>query len=68
MGGQIRSALLAGFIASTIWMFITVAVDASKQTVLVGGLCFLVGTAVITYVISSMVARRASPAPRRRAG
>lgn len=56
-GAHARSALLAGFIASTIWMFITVAVDGSKTLVLIGGLVFLVGTAVLTAVISALVAR-----------
>lgn len=56
-GAHARSALLAGFIASTIWMFITVAVDGSKTLVLIGSLIFLVGTAILTAVISTFVAR-----------
>lgn len=65
MGPLLRSALLAGFIASTVWMFITVAVDGSKNTVLIGGVLFLVGTAVITAVISSMVIKSRAGAARR---
>lgn len=57
MGAKVRSALLAGFIASTVWMFITVAVDGSKSSILVGGLLFLVGTALVTAAISALISR-----------
>lgn len=65
MGPQIRSALLAGFIASTVWMFITVAVDGSKSAVLIGGVVFLVGVALITAVVAMLIGRRRSGAPGR---
>lgn len=57
LGAQVRSALLAGFIASTVWMFITVAVDGSKSAILVGGLLFLVGTALITAAVAAVISR-----------
>lgn len=65
MGPLLRSALLAGFIASTVWMFITVAVDGSKTAVLTGGVLFLVGTALITAVIASLVSRNRAGAAGR---
>lgn len=59
---NVRSALLAGFIASTIWMFIATAVDLGKSMVLIGGIVCLVGTAVITAIVASVIARSKSPA------
>jgi len=38
-------------------MFITVAADGSKSAVLVGGLLFLVGTALITAAIAAVISR-----------
>lgn len=60
MGPQLRSALLAGFIAAAAWMFITVAFDGSKSSILVGGLLFLVGTALGTAAIAAVISRNRS--------
>lgn len=60
MGAELRSALLAGFIASTIWMFITVAVDMSKGAVLGGGIIFLVGVSIVTAVIARVLGNKAT--------
>lgn len=57
MGPLVRSSLLAGFIASAIWMFISVAVDMAKEAILVGGLVFLIGTAAVTAAVSTVVSK-----------
>lgn len=55
--GSMRSGLLAGFISSTIWMFISTAVELDKSAVLIGGVACLVGTTLISSAISTRVAR-----------
>ncbi|MEP6561169.1 MAG: hypothetical protein ABJD68_08870 [Nakamurella sp.] len=58
---MIRSALLAGLIAGFIWMAITVLVGSfSTGAIVGGGFAFLVGTAVVTFIISSIIRGRAN--------
>ncbi len=55
----VKSALLAGFIAGFIWMAITVLVGGFTQGAIVGGgFAFLVGTTVLTAVITHLIGRR----------
>lgn len=58
MTGQLRSALIAGLISAVIWMMITVLLGMDKGAVVGGGLAFLVGTALITLAISTVIASR----------
>lgn len=51
----LRSSLIAGVIAAVIWIVITLITGESAATVWVGGLIFFVGTAVVTYVIATIV-------------
>ncbi len=58
MDSNVRSALVAGVIAAVIWIVITLLVGGfSAAAVWGGGLAFLVGTAVVTFLISAMVRR-----------
>ena len=57
MRENIRSSLIAGLLASVIWMIITTALDFEKRPVIVGGLAFLVGTALVTAAISTVVVK-----------
>lgn len=55
---RIISALLAGFIAGFIWMAITVLVGGFGPAAVVGGgFAFLIGTAILTFIIAWAVAR-----------
>lgn len=55
---NILSGLLAGFIAGFIWMAITVAIGGfSTAAVVGGGFGFLVGTAIVAYLIATAVSR-----------
>lgn len=60
MNANVRSGVLAGLIASVIWMIISTLVDLSKAAVVVGGLAFLVGTALVSIAISTIIAKRAT--------
>jgi hypothetical protein len=60
MNANVRSGVLAGLIASVIWMIISTLVDLSKAAVVVGGLAFLVGTALVTIAVSTIIAKRHS--------
>jgi hypothetical protein len=62
MNANVRSAVLAGLISAVIWMIISTLADMSKAAVVVGGLAFLVGTALITMAISTTIAKRATAA------
>lgn len=58
MGAQLRSALLAGFAAGFIWMFISNMVGGQDaKTIAWVGLIFVVAVAVITAAIAAVVAR-----------
>ncbi|MDJ0396388.1 hypothetical protein QMK17_24075 [Rhodococcus sp. G-MC3] len=58
----IKGALLAGFISGFIWMAITVLVGSfSKGAIVGGGLGFLVGTALVTAIITKLLRGRARP-------
>lgn len=54
---NLRSASMAGLISSVIWMLISTAVGLGKTPVIIGGLAFLVGTTLITMVISTIISR-----------
>lgn len=54
---NLRSASMAGLISSVIWMIISTAVGLGKTPVIVGGVVFLIGTTLITMVISTIIAR-----------
>ena len=57
--GLIESALLAGFIAGFIWMAITVLVGGfSTGAIVGGGFVFLVGTAVISAIVTKVIGAR----------
>ncbi len=60
----LRCSLIAGVIAAVIWIVISWATGGSAATVLVGGLIFLVGTALVTYVISILIAKSKSGGTR----
>lgn len=52
----LRSALIAGVIAAVIWIVITLAVGGfSTAAIWGGGAAFLVGTALVTYLIGTMI-------------
>lgn len=55
---NIISGLLAGFIAGFIWMAITVAIGGFSTAAIVGGgFGFLIGTAIVVYLIATTVTR-----------
>ena len=54
---MVKSALIAGLSAGFIWVVITTLVDKSDNTVVLGGFGFLIVTAVVTFLISTMVVR-----------
>lgn len=58
MGAQLRSALLGGFAAGFIWMFISNMVGGQdpKTTAWIG-LVLAMGVALVTAVIAAIVAR-----------
>lgn len=60
----LRSSLIAGVIAAVIWIVISWATGGSAATVLLGGLIFLVGTALVTNVISILTAKSKSGGTR----
>lgn len=52
----LRSALIAGVIAGVIWIVITLSVGGFSAAAVWGGAAaFLVGTALVTYLIGTMV-------------
>lgn len=58
MDSNVRSAVIAGVIAAVIWIVITLVVGGfTAAAVWGGGVAFLVGTAVVTFLISAMVRR-----------
>lgn len=57
MGGMLKSSSFAGLISAVIWMMISTAVGMDKAPVIVGGLLCLIGTTLITALISSLVSR-----------
>lgn len=60
MNDNVRSGVIGGLISSVIWMIISTLVDLSKSAVVVGGLAFLVGTALITIAVSNVIGKRSS--------
>ena len=60
MGDQLRSALLAGFIADFVWLFITSFTTIDRNTAALIGLVFLVLGAVGTALISNVISRSRS--------
>lgn len=55
MGDQLRSNLLAGFVAGFIWMFITAFTGMDRTTTALVGLGFVVVVALITAVVSRTI-------------
>lgn len=52
----LRSALIAGVIAAVIWIVITLSIGSFSSAAVWGGAAaFLVGTALVTYLIATMV-------------
>ena len=51
----LRSSLIAGVIAAVIWIVITAATGGSASMIWVGGVLFFVGTALVSYVIGTIV-------------
>jgi hypothetical protein len=60
MNDNVRSGVIGGLISAVIWMIISTLADLSKSAVVVGGLAFLVGTALITIAISNVISKRSS--------
>ena len=60
MGDQLRSALLAGFIAGFVWIFITSFTTINRNTAALIGLVFVVVGAAGTALISSVISRSRS--------
>jgi hypothetical protein len=52
-----RSGLVAGVISAVIWIIITAATGGGAASIWVGGLILLVAVALVTYVITEVVAR-----------
>jgi hypothetical protein len=58
MKSEVLSGLLAGFIAGFIWMAVTVlAGPYDKGAIVGGGLGFVVGTAIVTMIVSTVIRR-----------
>lgn len=58
MDSNVRSAVIAGVIAAVVWIVITLVVGGfSAAAVWGGGAAFLVGTAVVSFLIAAMVRR-----------
>ena len=55
MGSNVRSALIAGVIAFVIYTVIALATGTGAGAAVGVGLLFLVGTALVTFVISSII-------------
>lgn len=53
----LRSSLIAGAIAAVIWIIITAVTGGSATLIWLGGLIFFVGTAVVTYVIATLLSK-----------
>lgn len=58
MDANVRSAVVAGVIAAVIWIVITLLVGGFSAAAVWGGaVAFLIGTAVVSYLIAAMVRR-----------
>ncbi len=57
MNPTLRSALIAGVIAGVIYTVIATLTGAGFGAALGVGVLFLIGTAIITYIIASLVSR-----------
>lgn len=67
MGRNFSSGLLAGVVAATIWMAVSLWQGMATESVGMWALVFLVGTAIVSTVIGGLVSRSSgsSPAPQR---
>ncbi len=59
----LRSALIAGVIAFVIYTVIALLTGASFGSAVGVGLIFLIGTAVVTYLISTAISARKNRPP-----
>ena len=57
MNPHLRSALIAGVIAGVIYTLIATLTGTGFGAALGVGVLFLVGTAIITYVIATLISR-----------
>lgn len=57
MKPNLRSALIAGVIAGVIYTIIATATGTAFGAALGVGVLFLVGTAIVTYVIATLISR-----------
>ncbi len=57
MNPTLRSALIAGVIAGVIYTVIATLTGSSFGAALGVGVLFLVGTAIVTYIIASLIGR-----------
>lgn len=57
MGRNLSSGLLAGVVAATIWMAVSLWQGIATETVGLWALVLLVGTVIITMVVAGAVSR-----------
>lgn len=57
MNPTLRSALIAGVIAGVLYTVISTATGTSFGSALGVGVLFLIGTAIVTYIIASLISR-----------
>ena len=57
MGRNFSSGLLAGVVAATIWMAVSLWQGMATEVVGMWALIFLVGTTIVSMVIGSLVSR-----------
>ncbi|HIZ35036.1 MAG TPA: hypothetical protein H9815_04605 [Candidatus Ruania gallistercoris] len=67
MGRNFSSGLLAGVVAATIWMAVSLWQGMATETVGMWALVLLVGTTILSTVVAGVVSRSTgrSPAPQR---
>lgn len=61
MNDRLRSALIAGLIAAVIWTVISLLTGAAVGPTLAWAVVFLVGTAAITWLVYTAIARSRTP-------
>ncbi|TCK26434.1 hypothetical protein [Pseudonocardia endophytica] len=61
MDDKLRSALIAGLIAAVIWTVISLLTGAAVGPTLVWAVVFFVGTAVVSWLVYTAIARSRAP-------